>query len=245
MSNLPVTQYGKKPRIYIDAPLTPDSTIPLSQAQAHYFKNVLRRAEGSEIRIFNGQDGEWLATLTDIKKKSANARLIKQIREQPQNTPKTHLFFAPIKKARLDLLIEKAVELGATDIHAVTTDFTQNHHIKDERITAQIIEAAEQCECMSLPTWHGLNPLAQAINNFNGNIHWACERGDHTPLSGITPNGDTAFLIGPEGGFSDKEIQTLSQKQNLTPISLGSRILRAETAAFICLSHIALKNMPN
>jgi len=243
MSSSPITEYGKKPRIYVDAPLTLDSTIPLSESQAHYFKNVLRRTEGDEIRLFNGQDGEWLGTLSALKKKSATATLTKHLIEQPPPEPSIHLFFAPIKKARLDLLIEKSVELGVTDLHAVTTDYTQNHNIKSDRIHAQICEAAEQCERMTLPQFHGLKPLPQAIQNFNNTIYWACERGDHTPLSQIQPKADSAFLIGPEGGFSQNEIKTLSNTQHLTPISLGPRILRAETAAFMILSHITLNRM--
>ncbi|NCT40198.1 MAG: 16S rRNA (uracil(1498)-N(3))-methyltransferase [Alphaproteobacteria bacterium] len=231
------------PRIYVDQPLKEETTINLTPAHAHYFKNVLRRQDGNFIRLFNGTDGEWIATLEGLTKKSGNAALRSQSRPQPETPTKTALYFAPIKKSRMDLLIEKAVELGVTDLIPTLTARTENRKFKSERIESQILEAAEQCERLDIPTLHNtiaINALPKDIV-----IHACIERDDsreESPFIAEIKDKDLSFLVGPEGGFTDQEIQALHQKSNIKPISLGDRIYRAETASIVCLTHAAFLN---
>ncbi len=237
--------YWTYPRIFVDASLKADTQIALNQNHIHYFKNVLRRQDGEHIRLFNGKDGEWLATLSDLKKKSGNAIVKTYITQQPHQQAPVHLFFAPLKKVRLDMLIEKAVELGATDLHPVITERTQNRHLKIERITQHIIEAAEQCERLTLPELH--TPISIKDLPTEKTIYACIERIDirdmeneSTKFIADISNTDMAFLIGPEGGFSEDEMHLLTKRENIKPVSLGPRIYRAETASILCLAHAAL-----
>ena len=229
------------PRIFVPDALNNGKTINLSAAHAHYFKNVLRRQDGNYIRIFNAKDGEWVATLQNLTKKSGEAALQSQSRPQPNNTYKTALYFAPIKKSRMDILIEKAVELGVTDLIPVITARTENRKFKAERIQSQILEAAEQCERLSIPKLHKTIPI-KALPTDN-TIHACIERNEtreQSPHISTIKDKNLAFFIGPEGGFSDDEINTTLKKPNIMPISLGERIYRAETASILCLSHATL-----
>lgn len=229
----------KQPRIFIDKQLFGESpSVPLEKEQVHYLKNVLRLNEGDQIRLFNGQDGEWLAHIQKLDKKSASILLDKHIKTQPNPPEKVHLLFAPIKKQRMDFLIEKAVELGVTDLTPVITDHTENRNIKPERIKAQIIEAAEQCERLDIPHLNPEQKLSQIIQSWSEKhtILWCAERTpESAPLT--IENPPCAFLIGPEGGFSKQEFDLLKSSEKVTAISLGERIMRAETAALYCLSH--------
>jgi 16S rRNA (uracil1498-N3)-methyltransferase len=223
----------KLPRLYVEMSLQDKGVIELESSQVHYLHNVLRKKEGDFIRLFNGKDGEWLGALTGIEKKSASVTLIEQLLEQPQNTRRVHLIFTPIKKHRMDWLIEKAVELGATDFHPIITQNTQNRKIKQERLTAQIFEAAEQCERLEIPALHGLEKLDNALDQWPEDTPiLACiERFDAKDIKEAARahlQSDIAVLIGPEGGFTKEEKQRMDQKT--TPVSLGETILRCETA---------------
>lgn len=230
-------QIYKTPRLYIDAALGPNANIELGPDHAHYLKSVLRLPEGEPVRVFNGRDGEWLCTIARLGKKAGTLRAEQNRKPQPTAKPEIHLLFAPIKKHRMDFLIEKAVELGASDLHPVITAHTQNHKINQDRLQAQIIEAAEQCERMDIPTLHPIEKLGNKLQNIQTPvpIYWAAERLDAAPIHTIA--SPQSFLIGPEGGFSEDEITTLSAHKDITPVSLGENILRAETAALFCLSH--------
>lgn len=231
------------PRIHVEDDLGNEKTIPLSTEHAHYFRTVLRRQDGNHIRLFNGRDGEWLATLDSLGKKSGNALLVRQTCIQPKAPAKISLFFAPIKKARMSILIEKAVELGVTDLYPTLTERTENRKLKPERIEDQIKEAAEQCERLEIPTLH---PIAKITAlPYDVTIHACIERDDERQkaphISAITEK-NLNVLVGPEGGFTSKEIEHLAKKDNIIPISLGNRIYRAETASIICLTHAAFLN---
>ncbi len=232
-------QYFKLPRIFISQDLKSDSTLSLDDAQAHYFKSVIRRKEGDNFRAFNGKDGEWLISIEELGKKNGRARIIEKIRPQPDDIPPVHLLFAPIKKQRLDLLIEKAVELGATDLHPVLTAHTENRKINETRMAAQIKEASEQCERMQLSKLHPIESLNAKINNWALDIKIkAClerERDKGLRIKDVKP-GNHAFLVGPEGGFNDQETEFLLSNNKITPISLGEVVYRAETASMICLA---------
>lgn len=216
--------------------LKPGGSAALSPAQAHYLKNVLRKQPGDSLRLFNGESGEYLARIETLSKKDGRAALTKQIKEQTAPAFKTRLLFAPIKKARIDILIEKAVELGATDLHPILTQRTENRKLNEQRLRAQIIEAAEQCERLTIPALHPLQKLESVLSNWNETpLYAALERAHAPTLSQTLKPGDKAFLIGPEGGFAPEEI-TIIEKSNAAPVSLGENILRAETAALLCLS---------
>ena len=229
------------PRIYITDTLSRDKTIELSAAHAHYFKNVLRRQDGNFIRVFNGRDGEWIATLQNLAKKSGQAALQYQSRQQPDTSYSTKLYFAPIKKSRMDILIEKAVELGVTELIPVITARTENRKFKAERLEAQILEAAEQCERLEIPTLRKALPLKDLPQKET--IYACIERDEdrnESPYISTLKDTELAFLVGPEGGFTDQEIDTLLKKPNIKALSLGERIYRAETASIVCLTHATL-----
>ncbi len=230
--------YHKLPRLFIPQPLLLNAHISLTAEQAHYLKNVLRLKTTDQLRIFNGTDGEWLAELTIIEKKSAEAIAIQQLKEQDSPKHKIHLYFSPIKKNRMDFLIEKAVELGVTDLHPIITERTEVRKLNTERIEAQIIEAAEQCERVDIPTLHPIIQLPLFLQNpsFDYTILAALERQEAPLLE--TQDVETGFLIGPEGGFSPEESKLLNDHTKIQAVSLGTRILRAETAALYMLSKL-------
>lgn len=198
---------------------------------------MLRAGSGERVRVFNGREGEWLAEIAALDKKRGGVRLIERIAAQPPAGPRVMLLFAPIRKQRLDMLIEKAVELGVTDLFPVLTARTENRALKPERISAQIIEAAEQCERLDLPVLHPARGLDEAVRSWDGPKIFACvERKGLPGLASLPGGADCAFLIGPEGGFDAREVEFLCGSPKVVPVGLGDTILRAETAAFYCLS---------
>ncbi|MAH05581.1 MAG: 16S rRNA (uracil(1498)-N(3))-methyltransferase [Alphaproteobacteria bacterium] len=230
--------HKKLPRLYINAPLNADAEIPFEKAQAHYLHNVLRQNIGDKLRVFNGRDGEWLCRIDDINKKSGSARAEECLHPQPSKPIGITLLCAPIKKHRMDFMIEKAVELGANGIHPVLTQNTEIRKINEERINQQIIEATEQCERLDLPQLKPLAPLNKALGAYT-HIYAAIERAKDIPHIGeIPPTDGAALLIGPEGGFTAEECDILRSSQNVIPVSLGQQILRAETAALYGLSFL-------
>ena len=228
--------FFKSPRLYINQRLINKGVIALSSAQAHYLHNVLRRKGGDFIRLFNGIDGEWLGILQNLTKKNGEVLLDKQITPQPKTVKHVHLLFAPIKKNRMDWLIEKAVELGVTDLHPILTQNTEVRKIKEERINHQIIEAAEQCERLNIPTLHKVKKLEQILSQWSKDIELlACiERCDAKPIK--ASKRDIAILIGPEGGFTTEEKDKITK--SATIVTLGKQILRSETAALKAISII-------
>lgn len=231
--------YFKLSRLYVEGPLSAGGRVPLTADQAHYLKNVMRRNDGDPLRIFNGRDGEWHGTLAELGKKSGALDLTYQIRTQPTTTRRVHLYFAPVKKAAMDWMIEKAVELGATDLHPVLTQNTEVRKLNDERLTKQILEAAEQCERLIVPVLHPISPLQGA---FDPKIPvMACvERQNMPEITKAAPkNGDIGVFIGPEGGFTAEEKALLTKMDGIIPVTLGDSVLRAETAA--CYALIAVQ----
>lgn len=227
----------KLPRLYTTEGLAAETLIPLEAGQAHYLHNVLRRKQGDFIRLFNGKDGEWLACLQDLSKKGGSAKLTERLCPQPALNRRIHLLFTPIKKHRMDWMIEKIVELGVTDLHPVLTQNTEVRKINTERVEAQIFEASEQCERFVIPTLHPLEALDKKLAAWPQDIKvLAClERYDapHIHKSGIGKNEDAAFLIGPEGGFTTEEKAKIAE--TCKAVSLGTTVLRCETAAIKAL----------
>lgn len=241
--------YHTAPRLYTSLTLAMGQTILLSDDQSHYLKHVLRRGEGDMIRVFQERDGEWIAVLSLHGKKSLVATPQRLIRSAEVTHPEIHLFFSPIKKDRNDMLIEKSVELGVTHLHPVLCARTCVRDIKPERLTAQIIEAAEQCERLDIPTlapfmdikkaisaWDITHSLFAAIERHSRTIPLSSALLSSTPPSSSPPASVYGLVIGPEGGFSTEEVDFLCARDNITPVSLGPRILRAETAVFYGLS---------
>lgn len=225
----------KSPRLYTELDLFEGGTVELPKEQTHYLKNVLRKTEGDQVRLFNGRNGEWVYSLSVLGKKSAEARSQEQIRPQTRQGRKIHAYFPPIKKNRMDFMIEKAVELGVTDLHPIITQNTETRKINEERLKAQIIEAAEQCERMDLPVLHPLVDIFTALSTCKFHVYAAIERID-TPTRIVGERADIAVLIGPEGGFTAEEIDRMVALPKLKAISLGDNILRAETALLKLLS---------
>ena len=189
------------------------------------------------MRLFNGRAGEFLCVMESANKRSAALRIEKLIRPQTSNNRRIHLFFSPLKKKRMDFVIEKCSELGVTDFHPIVTERTEIRDIKRARVEAQIIEACEQSERLDIPTLHAMTPLSQIITQWDGApILAGIERYEDAPLLWETKiTGDAAFLVGPVGGFTQGEREMLLGSAHIQPVSLGDNILRAETASMICL----------
>ncbi|SMG25037.1 16S rRNA (uracil(1498)-N(3))-methyltransferase [Paracoccus sp. J56] len=227
-----------KIRLFIDHPLAKGQGIELNTDQAHYLSSVMRQSAGDEILVFNGRDGEWLARIERIARR--NGTLIAERQSAPQmNPPDLWLIFAPIKKARTDFIVEKAAEMGAARILPVQTDHTNSERIRQDRLQAHAIEAAEQCGGTFVPEVGELVPLSRLLDGWDTGrrILWADEAlaGPAQTLAGL-PHGPWAILIGPEGGWSESERRRLSAMDCVTRISLGPRILRADTAAVASLA---------
>ncbi len=233
--------YIKLPRLYVDQELKENTIVSFNSDQAHYLKNVMRRKNGDCLRLFNGRDGEWVVLLTTLEKKRAEGVPDKQLYAQPEKTNEVHLIFTPIKKARMDFLIEKAVELGVTHLHPILTQNTETRKINTSRVRQQIIEAAEQCERLAIPVFYDLENLENTLNAPDIKTLYACiERSKAPKISKVTIEKNTAVLIGPEGGFTKEEKEMLGRHNKILPVSLGDYILRSETAALYALSAIKM-----
>ncbi|WP_273720789.1 MULTISPECIES: 16S rRNA (uracil(1498)-N(3))-methyltransferase [unclassified Bartonella] len=230
----------KLKRLFIRQPLALNEEIKIEGEQASYLVRVLRMQEGTEILLFNGQDGEWLAKLITVKKKFVVAQLIHQ--ERLQTTHSNLIYcFAPIKNARLDYMVQKAVEMGVSTLQPVITHHTQVTRINMARMEANVIEASEQCGILSLPECATAVSLAELLANWDrARPLFFCDEVCklHNPLHLLQRHDMTTsgVLIGPEGGFSEKERNFLKKHPFVIPISLGPRILRADTAAVAALA---------
>ena len=227
-----------KIRLFIDHPLAEGQGVPLNPDQAHYLAAVMRQTPGDEILVFNGRDGEWLARVERLAKRNGNLLALRPTAPQ-LDPPDLWLIFAPIKKARTDFIVEKAAEMGAARILPVQTDHTNSERIRQDRLQAHAVEAAEQCGGTFVPEVGDLLALSRLLDGWDPGrrILWADEAlaGPSETLQGL-PRGPWAILIGPEGGWSESERKRLSAMECVTRISLGPRILRADTAAVASLA---------
>ena len=209
----------RTPRLFVDAPLAVAGTIALDRMQSNYLCNVLRLPQDASVLAFNGRDGEWLCTLERGAKKVATLAVRERTRAQTQPND-VHYLFAPLKHARLDYMVEKAVELGVSRLHPVITRHTQATRVNLDRMKANAIEAAEQCGILSIPD--------------------VAERAEHADplaaLSALPKPKALAVLIGPEGGFTEAERAQLLKHPNIIRLALGPRILRADTAGVAALT---------
>lgn len=230
-------------RLFVHAPLAAGTRLPLDPPKSHYLVHVLRMAEGARLLVFNGADGEWRAAIKLDRRQQASLVIEEQTRPQ-EPRPDLHYLFAPLKQARLDYMVQKAVELGVGRLRPVLTQHVQVNKLNRERMEANAIEAAEQCGVLALPRIDDPVPLGETIDRWAareaGRRIVFCDEGDETAdavhaLGAIGP-GPLAVLIGPEGGFSEAERHMLRGRAYVRPISLGPRILRADTAAVAALS---------
>jgi 16S rRNA (uracil1498-N3)-methyltransferase len=228
----------KSPRLFVTAPLEAGQGFAVEEAQSHYLRNVMRCREGGFVRVFNGRDGEFSARIDSLGKKSAQMTATQRLRDQPPARPSIHLVFAPLKKHRMDQVIEKCVELGVTDLHPVITAHTEVREINEARISAQAIEAAEQSERLDVPRLHPLVALNAKMAAWNPALllFWGAEtKKDDAPVLSQALKA-SAFLVGPVGGFHADECAFLEKQPFVRPVSLGPRVLRAETAAIVCMA---------
>lgn len=225
-------------RLFIDHPLRAGQAVPLSGDQAHYLGNVMRLAPGAAVTVFNGRDGAWQARISSLGKRAGVLEAVVQTALQ-RMPPDLWLLFAPLKKTRTDFIVEKAAELGAARILPVQTAHTNADRIAQARLQAHAVEAAEQCGGTYVPEVAALQPLAAVLDRWpvGRRLIWADEAaaGPATSLAGLQP-GPLAVLIGPEGGFSAAERARLGDSDQTLRVSLGPRILRADTAAVAALT---------
>lgn len=227
-----------KTRLYVEQDLTLGQTIALAKDQAHYLMTVMRLSIGEYITLFNGRDGAWLAQITSGNKRNAEVHLVEQ--SAPQGAPADlWLLFAPIKKTRTDFIVEKAAELGAARICPVQTAHTNSERIRQDRLQAHAIEAAEQCEATYVAQVDDLTPLTRLLADWPEGRHllFADETTAHDSVDQAQlPSGPAAIVIGPEGGFSDQERAMLRNLPFCHTLNLGPRILRADTAAVAAIT---------
>ncbi len=228
-----------KIRLYVDHPLGAGQSVPLTREQAHYLFGVMRLAVGGQVALFNGRDGEWLAQVAESGKRGGVLSCLEQTRPL-QLPPDLWLLFAPIKKARTDFIVEKAAEMGAAKIMPVQTAFTNSERIRQDRLQAHAVEAAEQCGGTFVPEVCDLQRLDNLLDNWpDGRQLMFCdeaEAGSALRLAAQDKGRPWAILIGPEGGFSDAERQRLKDLPFTHVVSLGPRILRADTAAVAAMT---------
>lgn len=228
-----------KIRLFVNHPLDATQSIALDRDQSNYLFAVMRLSVGDQILVFNGSDGEWLAEITSGSKRSGTLGVLSQTKPL-QSPPDLWLMFAPIKKARTDFIVEKATELGAAEIFPILTDYTNSERIRQDRLQAHAVEATEQCGGTYVPLVHDLQSFEKCLQTWpeDRNILFCDET-----LVGVKPidlascpAGKWAIFIGPEGGFSPAERAKLQSHPRSYSISLGPRILRADTAAVSALT---------
>jgi 16S rRNA (uracil1498-N3)-methyltransferase len=231
----------RKPRLFVDAPLTAGEIVALERSQSNYLGNVLRLSAGDTILVFNGRDGEWQASIAG-RKRPDSLTIVVQTRPQDR-LPDLAYVFAPLKHARLDYMVQKAVEMGASSLQPVLTRFTQVGRVNGERMRANVIEAAEQCGILSLATVEEPVPLDRYLSQRDvQRLLVFCDEAADTanPLQalqgGLPASSGIDVLIGPEGGFAEEERASLLRQPQTLRLSLGPRVLRADTAAVAALA---------
>jgi 16S rRNA (uracil1498-N3)-methyltransferase len=227
------------PRLHVETPLAMGAEFALPQEQGHYLVHVLRQSSGDAVALFNGKDGEWLAYITTVTKKSVHVR-IERLTADVQAPPDIDYLFAPLKHARLDYMVQKATELGARRLRPVITQRTVAERVNLDRMKANAIEAAEQCNLVFVPEVSEPLPLAKVLARWVPSRHLIyCDESASVanPVEALRNIvAPAAVLVGPEGGFTPEERQHLKSLPFVTAISLGPRIMRADTVAIAALA---------
>ncbi|GIU67492.1 16S rRNA (uracil(1498)-N(3))-methyltransferase [Candidatus Phycosocius spiralis] len=235
-STKPITK-DQRPnqRLFVSSDLSSDVLVTLEEGQAHYLVHVLRLSLGVQVLVFNGRDGEWLAELKSISKKSATMQVSQQTRPQDYPADLT-LYLAPVKGDRTDFIVEKATELGVAHIRPVLTDRTIVRKLNQDRLSARAVEAAEQCGRLSVPEVAPPVPLSALLcaKMTECVVLFADEAGGCPSIQVALADRPlkVGLLIGPEGGFTPTERRALRACSHIRPVSLGPRILRADTACY-------------
>ncbi|WP_395684681.1 16S rRNA (uracil(1498)-N(3))-methyltransferase [Aestuariivirga sp.] len=227
------------PRLHIEDQLAAGLAITLSREQAHYLTSVLRLAAGDPVRAFNGRDGEWLCYLADVTRKGASLQCERQSAAAVP-PPDIDYCFAPLKHARLDYVVQKATELGVRRLRPVITQRTIVERVNLDRMRANVSEAAEQCNLVFVPEVAEPEKLAELVARRDANRALVYCDETMTPASPLSALADlklpVAVLVGPEGGFTDAERDLLRSTPGARPLSLGPRVMRADTAAVAALT---------
>jgi 16S rRNA (uracil1498-N3)-methyltransferase len=231
---------GGKVRLYVEATLGEGARVVPSDGQTHYLLHVMRAKEGDRVSLFNGRDGEWLAAVAEVKKKSCTLVCEKRTRAQ-DTAPDVWLCFAPIKKTPADYVVQKATELGVSALVPLFTRRTIVTRVNSERMAANAIEAAEQSDRLTVPDIREAVTLENLLKNWprERRILFCDEGGDARPIAKALTNvttGPFAILTGPEGGFDPAERDRIRAHPFVIPVTLGPRILRADTAALASLA---------
>jgi 16S rRNA (uracil1498-N3)-methyltransferase len=230
----------RSPRLYVDADLDPGGAIPLAREQANYLINVMRRGAGDLVLVFNGRDGEWRARLEIAGKRQASLVLENQARAQAGG-PDLHYLFAPLKRSRLDYMVQKAIELGVARLQPVLTRHTIAERVNGDRMHANVIEAAEQCGILRIPAIAAPERLDRVLASWDPARRLIfCDEGAPiadpvSALRAVAP-GPLAVLIGPEGGFAPDARDALMALPFVVRLAMGPRIMRADTAAVAALT---------
>jgi 16S rRNA (uracil1498-N3)-methyltransferase len=236
-------------RLFVTHDLKLSDECEIQAGQYHYLKNVMRLRTGDDIALFNGRDGEFITEIIEIKKKSIRARLKEKIRTQMPE-PDIWLLFAPVKKHRTNIIAEKATELGASKILPIITDHTNGERVKTDRLKAKAIESAEQCRRLTVPEIEEPQILVNILNEWDKQrrllvmdettSYSRSNKRDIMTMSALAletgKNACDAILVGPEGGFSEIELDLLGKLPFVIKISLGVHVLRSETAAMVALA---------
>lgn len=232
----------RTPRLFVDAPLADGGNISLSRDQTNYLLNVLRLERGDDVLVFNGRHGEWQARLSSVAKRAVSLAIGARSRPQPPER-ELHFLFAPLKHVRLDYMVQKAVELGVSLLQPVFTRHTQVARINLDRMRANVIEAAQQCGILQVPSVAEPAPFDRVVDGADRLLVF-CDEGAELsdPVAVLVAArqtasaGPIAVLIGPEGGFADEERAILLKRPKTVRVALGPRILRADTAAVAALT---------
>jgi 16S rRNA (uracil1498-N3)-methyltransferase len=231
----------RTPRLYVADGLASGADIELGRAQAHYLRSVLRLGTGAAVALFNATNGEWLCRISEIGK-GASLAVERQLREPEREAePDLWLIFAPIKRTRLDWLVEKATELGVAALFPVWTARTQVERVNLDRLRALAVEATEQSERLSVPELRVPERLDRLLAVWPGERRLVVcdESGAGEPISDAAarlPPGPVALLVGPEGGFDETELDAFGKLSFVTRVGLGPRVLRAETATLAAVA---------
>jgi 16S rRNA (uracil1498-N3)-methyltransferase len=223
------------PRLFVRTPLRKGASVELDAKQANYLGNVMRLGEGEHVLVFDGVTGEWIARIAEAGRKRMTLAVEDRTRE-PEAVPDLWLAFAPVKRAQTDWLVEKATELGVARLMPVGTQRTIVERVKIERLEAIAIEAAEQCNRTSVPAIDNPQPLAAFLKTHSERTIYFADEAGGEPAATAFKSGAATILTGPEGGFTDEERAAIRAAPNSIAISLGPRILRAETAALAAVT---------
>jgi 16S rRNA (uracil1498-N3)-methyltransferase len=232
--------YAPRTRLFVQAPLAAGAVVEASEGQAHYLNHVMRAKAGEPVALFNGSDGEWSAAVAYPSKRRVQLDVREKLRAQTVD-PDVWLAFAPVK--RIEFLVEKATELGVAALHPVFTRRTTIGRVNLARLSAHAMEAAEQSDRLSVPPVANAVPFFDLLGNWpqDRKLYFLDETGGGAPISDVLKSDANvkrpcAFLTGPEGGFEQSELDALRRLPFATPVGLGPRILRAETAALAALA---------